>query len=513
MPQLFQDTLTAIHSMLLSPSLVQETSALPRKPLTDILRPSQSTLKSLGQDVVRHFAAPVNPARMSQMSSKLQQRYLDKLSDSTDCMLPSFNHTLPTGNEDGTYLALDVGGSNLRIALVQLGGRTRAAERLKIIRMSVCSINNVAKQLPGTSFFDWMAVKISEMLAGCPNHSGRRTKPLPLGLSWSFPVDQISLQAGKIQGMGKGFYCGQSTEGQELGGLIVAACRNQGLNLRVAALINDSCAGLLSRAYLDSSTSMSLVLGTGTNMAIHLPLSSLGPSKLQDRDTTWLSKAEKVTINTELSMFGKGILPETRWDSLLNQTHSLPNFQPLEYMTTGRYLGEILRLIIAEAVNSAGLFDGKFPDSLQEPYSLDTCLLAVVESDESPQLTAAATYLQKSIDLEVTPSAAEMAFIRLVVESISRRASAYIAVAIHALWKVERKVNGTTGPSRTTIACNGGVIDKYPGFRSRCQAHLAELIGCDAEESTRGSEIVLHIADEAAVLGAAVAGAVANGQR
>jgi hexokinase len=498
--------------LAVSPSLSRETSTLPRDAMHETPRPRQQTLKILGREVAKVFSNPVNPQRMSLMSVRLQQRYLDKLSDSTECMLPSFNHTLPGGQEDGTHLALDVGGSTLRIALVQLRGRSsRPADRLNIIHMSVSSVNNVTKQLSGTAFFDWMAVKISEMLADCPRQYRRRSgEILPLGLSWSFPIHQTSLRAGRIQCMGKGFCSFQAIQGQDLGGLIVAAGRKQGLNLRIAALVNDSCASLLSRAYLEPSTSMSLILGTGTNMAIHLPTSSLGPSKLEGREAAWLSQAEKVTINTELSMFGKDILPESRWDHQLNRSHCQPNYQPLEYMTTGRYLGEILRLILVEAVETADLFDGEMPASLQEPYSLDTCLLAKVESDESVHLTKAATALQKELDLEEIPSAVEMAFIRLVVESISRRAAAYLAAAIHALWKVERKVNGMVGPSKSTIACNGSVIEKYPGFRSACETYIEELIQGEGGDPTPGSEVILQIADEAAVLGAAVA--VATGK-
>lgn len=510
MLRFFQNILAALDAMLLYPSLVHEVSVSPRKPFHDVLRSSQPTLKSLRQEVAELFTAPINPQRMSRMSGRLQRRYLEKLQASTECMLPSFNYALPEGQEAGTYLAMDVGGSTLRVALVELAGKSQGVDALKIIQMSVSSINNVVRRMSGTAFFDWMAERIADMLAGCPSNNGRGEVALPVGLSWSFPVEQTSPRSGKIHSMGKGFCCAEATTGQDLGELIVAACHNQGLNLRVDALINDSCATLLSRAYLEPSTSMSLILGTGTNMAVHLPVTCLGASKLQDREAAWLSQAEKVTINTEVSMFGKGILPETRWDDLLNRNHVLPDFQPLEYMTTGRYLGEILRLIIAEAVKTADLFQGHFPLSLTEPYSLDTAVLAVVEGDTSHNLAKSGAYLQKATGLDRAPSAAEMKFVRIVVESISRRAAAYMAIAIHALWAVERKASNTAEPSKTTIACNGSVIGKYPGFRVRCQQYIAEMIRSGADGTTQTSEVVLEMADEAAILGAAVA--VATGE-
>jgi hexokinase len=505
MLQFFQNILAAIEAMLLYPSLVRELSISPRKSFHDVLRSTQPDLTSLSQEIAEQFTASLSPQRMSRMSARLQRRYREKLQVSTECMLPSFNHTLPTGQEHGTYLAVDLGGSTLRVALVELAGRSQANEGLKIVHMSVEPINDMVRRLPGTQFFDWMAEKIANMLSKCPNNDGHSAEPLPVGLSWSFPVEQTSPRGGKVQGMGKGFCCAQTTAGQDLGELIVAACRGQGLNLRVAALINDSCATLLSRAYSEPSTSMSLILGTGTNMAVHLPVSCLGKSKLRDRDAEWLSQAEKVTINTELSMFGKDILPETRWDDHLNRHHVLPNFQPLEYMTTGRYLGEILRLIIAEAVQTADLFGGHFPSSLLEPYSLDTALLAVVEEDYSSNFVKSGAYLHKALDLHMAPSLADMRFLRVVVESISTRAAAYMAIAIHALWAVERRASRAVAPSKTTIACNGAVIERYPRFKSRCQDFIAEIVECDTEAALQRSEVLLQMAGEATILGAAVA--------
>jgi hexokinase len=356
------------------------------------------------------------------------------------------------------------------------------------------------------------------MLAEGPEDYGYAEEALPIGLAWSFPIEQTSASGGKIQAMGKGFCCAQATVGHDLGELIVGACSRREMNLKMQAIINDSSATLLSRAYTDPSTSMSLILGTGTNMAAHLPVSAIGQTKFGTRDPSWYARAQKVITNTELSMFGKGILPETRWDEFLNRTHLLPDFQPLEYMTTGRYLGEILRLIIVEAVETADLFNGHLPDSLREPYSLDTAILAMLEEDSSPGLSKSEAYLEKTLLLPRAPSYADLAFLRTATESISRRAAAYLATAIHALWFLEKENSGvnpasTSGDVKTTISCNGSVIVKYPGFRTRCEGYIREMIMSDssAAEELRIEAVVLEPAEEAAILGAAVAVAVCEG--
>lgn len=90
--------------------------------------------------------------------------------------------------------------------------------------------------------------------------------------------------------------------------------------------------------------------------------------------------AKHVLVNTELSMFGKTAFPTTRWDDYLNMTHSHPDFQPFEHLCSGRYLSEIVRLVLMEAISSFGLFGGEIPASFADPYTFDTGIMAVIEA-------------------------------------------------------------------------------------------------------------------------------------
>jgi hexokinase len=180
--------------------------------------------------------------------------------------------------------------------------------------------------------------------------------------------------------MGKGFLAAHGLLGQDLGDLIQGACSRRGLNVKLNAIVNDSSASLLSEAYLDPTTRFALILGTGVNAAVHLPVHIFSPSKFGVRPAEWHHSAKHVIVNTEMSMFGAGILPYTRWDKELLATHSNPTFQPLEHLVSGGYLGEIARLILVEGVQTAGLFGGVVPPSLEERYSLETETISCIES-------------------------------------------------------------------------------------------------------------------------------------
>jgi len=520
--EFFRRILRHLAAVLLFPSALKTVPVTPKSsPEVNVVETTSrmASLDSLKDEIMQLFHAPCTIRRMLSMSSALRIQYKAKLQESEACMLPSFCHALPNGQEKGTYIALDVGGSTFRVALIELRGKNTEQTPMVIKHMTTSKIDERTRKLPSTQFFDWMAGRIGAML----EHEkdlllSREGQPVPMGLAWSFPIEQTSHRSGKMQGMGKGFACHEDTIGMDLAGLIEVACLKRNLNVRVDAIVNDSSATLLSQAYLDSATSMALILGTGTNAAVYLPTSCMGASKFGSRDPSWFKTAQKVITNTEVSMFGKLILPETRWDQTLNKQHHMPDFQPLEYMVTGRYLGELLRLIIVEAVETGELFNGKLPSALSERYSLDTEVLAHLEEDDSENLTRSGPLIKKAFGLKHVPSKKELSFLRTAAQSISYRASAYISTAVHALWALQKETDSGSVTSvdtpKTSIACNGSVILKYPGFKDRSEEFLHDMV-TSSSTSTRGTtqaeKIVLVPTDEAALFGAAVAVALADG--
>ncbi|RVX74586.1 hypothetical protein B0A52_01712 [Exophiala mesophila] len=516
----FRRILRHLAAMLLFPSTLKAMPLSPKSshPSVTVTETTDSlhSLDSLKDEIMRLFRQPCTMRRMMSMSSALRIQYKAKMQDSPACMLPSFCHSLPTGQEKGTFIALDVGGSTFRIALVELRGRhTEGGSPMVIKHITSFKIDDSIRRLPSTQFFDWMASNIDGILHLDKDLSSS-DQIIPMGLAWSFPVEQTSHRGGKIQGMGKGFACHEDTLGKDLGQLLESACTRRHLKVRVDAILNDSSATLLSQAYIDPATSMGLILGTGTNIAAYLPVAAMGRSKFGSRDPSWFRKAERVITNTEVSMFGKSILPETRWDEILNKQHPLPDFQPLEYMVSGRYLGEIFRLIVVEAVETGELFSGVLPKSLRQSYSLDTELMVRIEEDSSPHLAQSASLLKTTFQLPSSPSEKEMSFLKVAAESISYRASAYMAVAVHALWALQKdsdiKPTTAQGTPKTSVACNGSVILRYPGFKHRSEAFIKELIdmGSIGRPESTIEEIVLEPTDEAVVLGAAVAVALAD---
>ncbi|KAJ3579106.1 hypothetical protein NPX13_g1455 [Xylaria arbuscula] len=145
------------------------------------------TIAEFLKEAEKLLLGPIEGDRLRAFSSDLKAQFRHRLQTHPECMLPSFNHLLPTGKEVGQYLALDVGGSTLRVALVALRGRETRGRECEIVRMISFKITPEIKRLEGMAFFDWMALRIHEVIH--KDGVAKTQDPIPMGLAWSFPVE------------------------------------------------------------------------------------------------------------------------------------------------------------------------------------------------------------------------------------------------------------------------------------------------------------------------------------
>lgn len=518
----------AIKSLLRGKSFLQTMLAFWISPPTVTGQDAKPPRKAAGRpaaDFLKEaevlLLGPIDGDGLRDFSAKLKAQFRRGLWSNPACMLPSYNHQLPTGQERGQFLALDVGGSTLRVALVELRGRGAKGSASNIVQFDSFKIDNEVRGLVGVAFFDWMATRILQTVAKGSKQGHSPEDPLLMGLAWSFPINQTSSKGGELSGMGKGFLAAEGLIGQDLGGIIKLACEKKGLHIELSAIVNDSTAALLSEAYLTSSTRFGLILGTGVNIAVHLPVATIDQPKYGERPDAWHEKASHVIVNTELGMFGKGILPLTKWDHLLNKGHTRPDFQPIEHLVSGFYLGEVCRIALLDAIDSTGIFGGVVPPSLLSSYSLDTETLSLIEADTTPSSEAGRQIFASRHPSPVEPSTADIAVLRTLCSYISRRSASIVAASLFALWELKAEaeteflaslpanspfVNESESELKgalTTVAFNGSVIEFYPDYQANLQQYIDSLIFATGGDASRSIEMVA--AKESSLLGAAVA--------
>jgi hexokinase len=423
------------------------------------------------KEIVKHFVGEL-------------QKGLDH-EGATVAMLPSFVTNRPTGKETGSYLALDLGGTNFRVCEVYLEGQSSVR-----LRQKKFTIPEECKNADGEVLFDFLASSVESFL----KDSGvvPSEKELELGFTFSFPVNQTALNAGTLLVWTKGFNCA-NTEGKDVVEMLNQAFIRKGLKVKVAALVNDTVGTLMSHAYNDPQTLVGVILGTGTNAAYVEKIENVkkwkGPKPASG----------EMIINCEWGAYDeeKAMLPLTQYDNKLDAESQNPGQHIYEKMISGMYLGEICRNVFLDLIEKKCLFNGYLSEELKKQNSFETAYMSRIERDYSADLSDTKIVLQDLLGIPNT-TARDRRIVRRIVELVGIRAARLSACCIAGLVTQMKKLDGCT------VAIDGSVFEHYPHFGNRIQDALRELLGIFAEN------ITLALGKDGSGIGAGVIAALAN---
>ncbi|CAH8262788.1 unnamed protein product [Arabidopsis lyrata] len=394
-------------------------------------------------------------------------------------MLISYVDNLPSGDETGFFYALDLGGTNFRVMRVLLGGKQDRVVKREFKEESIPPHLMTGKS---HELFDFIVDVLAKFVAteGEDFHlpPGRQRE---LGFTFSFPVKQISLSAGTLINWTKGFSIDDAVD-KDVVGELVKAMERVGLDMRVAALVNDTIGTLAGGRYTNPDVVVAVILGTGTNAA-YVERAHAIPK--------WhglLPKSGEMVINMEWGNFRSSHLPLTEYDHSLDLDSLNPGEQILEKIISGMYLGEILRRVLLKMAEEAAFFGDIVPPKLKIPFILRTPNMSAMHSDTSPDLKVVGSKL-KDI-LEVPNSSLKM---RKVVISlcniIASRGARLSAAGIYGiLKKIGRDATKDGEAQKSVIAMDGGLFEHYTQFSESMKSSLKELLGDEVSESV---EVIL----------------------
>ncbi|KAI8942681.1 hypothetical protein NX059_000731 [Plenodomus lindquistii] len=508
----------------------------------------------------------INTRDLLDLAHRFSATYSDLAKTSTEHFLVTPVTALPTGKEKGKFLSIDVGGTNLRVGFIELLGERTEPRRDEPERSSTVGedvfesirrshdkswpIGDHLKMDQAEDLFRWIGDCIAEVIKGAldeqaatPDANPNLGDEIQLGITFSFPMAQTRLSEATLLPMGKGFAI---TSNLNLGKMLLdgyarhcsPSTTSNGSpisstplpRIRVAAITNDTVATFASMAYAvratpNSRVAMGLIVGTGTNATVPMKLSNLHPSKRNDLSNP--DDVETVVINTEWTIRGSDkplndLKIKTKWDAILDANSDAPGFQPFEYMTSGRYLGEIVRLILLDVLE---LEEGEqIPPSLQQRNALPTRFLSEVVARKGGRFVQA--------ELEdryqaTTPaddpffwSVERVELIRDIAEAVQQRSSALIAAACIGLLICVGDIgiedpatskppsNGTHTKDKQeieelVIAYAGGTISQYPKWLLTCQQWIDTLVEA-ASRANKSKRVTLKEARDGGIIGAGV---------
>lgn len=396
---------------------------------------------------------------------RIRRNFRDALLDgmhgrpSTLKCLPSFLPP-PSGREEGQWLALDFGGTNLRVMLVRLAGGKAEIVRMKKVSLRRAGVydytdeNTTAEEL-----FDCIAQLI---LTIAPEEG-----EISLGHTFSFPARQISVDQARLLAWTKEFAV-QNVAGKEVNGLLYdALVRCTAGHIKPVAIVNDTVATLIAAAYETENVTIGSICGTGHNTAVVLP--------------------DGMVYNLESGNFDG--LPVTEYDWELDLASLAPNTQRLEKMSAGRYLGEIVMRAGVERLPVLGKGDAFTGEEL-----------GMILSD-SGELCRTKLLMRRKFGADIVQ--ADRAFLRRLTRAVVARSAQMAASTYLGILDVidpEHKRDHT-------IAVDGSLYSKMPTYAREMARALAE--GLDGE---RG-QAKLILAGDASGIGAAVAAALAESRR
>lgn len=159
-------------------------------------------------------------------------------------MLPTYVTNLPTRNEQGEILALDLGGTNFRTLLVKLNPNTEPEV------ISEAHIVPDSKKIHGNDLFEFIVDVLKQFMI---RNKLDLNQEYVLGFTFSFACEQIALNKGKFLTPSKGWILSDLI-GQDVVEKLQRIIYQKQLKVKITALINDTVGTLMACGMLNSTS-------------------------------------------------------------------------------------------------------------------------------------------------------------------------------------------------------------------------------------------------------------------
>jgi len=430
----------------------------------------------LNNDVIKEVLGSfeVNKDSMLRIAMLFKKSMEEGLKGEESClkMIPAYVGK-PTGKEKGTFMTMDMGGTNLRCTKFKIEDgkfETIVEKKEKLIskekNYDLTKSDTTAKQLFG-------------FIADCMASITEQDESLYLGNTFSFPCRQVGINEAYLIYWTKEITT-SGVEGQNINKLLADALKEKNIEIEPVALINDTVGTLLVAMYSYQDADIGSIMGTGHNTCY---LENNHPIN-----------GGKMIVNLESGNYNVG-LPVTKYDEIIDQNSQLPGSQLLEKMVSGYYMGSLVKEVCIDLSNNQALFTSTEVDTA-DFFSQSFNALMV----ENFILYPSKTKEQYNCSLEDAET------IKAVSEAVLKRTARLVATSyLGILFHQEGK--GTEIKNKHVIAIDGTIYEKMPNAPKLMEEAFKDALGLDAEN------IEIRLVKDGSGLGAAIAAAVAVTQK
>ena len=380
-------------------------------------------------------------------------------------MLPTYIHGKFSIAGGRTALAVDVGGTHLRIAMVSVDcNGDVVVEGLK------------KAELPGLKekiSYGWFFNALAGHIAPYAAHADI------IGFSFSHRMQHLNNTEGMVLSLSKEL-CVKGIENKKLADNLKNALGKFGISDTKIVVLNDTVGVAASMAYKTSEydSFVGLVLGTGTNTCYIEDSKNI--RKISCADTP------SMFINVESAEYvpkGTGV-----FDAQLNSMTDLPGAGQLEKMISGRYIGNLLWLALKQAAKES-LLSQNFSMRIHNRGALDT----IAMSDFLANPYGSGIYAKMCTD------EADRSFLYTVAETLVKRGAKLIALEIAGAAMKTGKGRDKSKP--ICVIAEGTTYDNLPGLKQEVGRLLKTWFEKNEEVYVRVKQI-----DNAAIKGIGLIG-------
>uniref|UniRef100_A0A8C1J0W1 Hexokinase-2 n=1 Tax=Cyprinus carpio TaxID=7962 RepID=A0A8C1J0W1_CYPCA len=405
-------------------------------------------------DTLAAFA--LSPTQLQEVKAKMRvelERGLKKDSHPTASvkMLPTYVYRTPDGTERGKYLALDLGGTNFRLRNVSVLHSQEMLSYFFIFVLKSCLLLLLLFQL-----FDHIVQCISDFL----DYMGMKNTRLPLGFTFSFPCNQTALRQMLLSNDHPYHPLGYDVVDM----LREAIKRRNEFDLDIVAIVNDTVGTMMTCAYEDPKCQIGLIAGTGSNVCYMEEMKNI---EFVEGDEG------QMCVNTEWGGFGANDNIEdirTRYDREVDGGSLNPGKQRFEKMTSGMYLGEIVRRILIDLTKHGLLFRGRITERLKTKGIFETKFLSQIESDRLALLQVRSILQHLGLDSTCDDSI----IVKEVCGAVSRRAAQLCGAGMAAVVDKIRENRGLDN-LEITVGVDGTLYKLHPHFSTILKDTVREL--------------------------------------
>jgi hexokinase len=385
-------------------------------------------------------------------------------------MIPTYIETAREVPRGQTVIALDAGGTNLRVAAVTFDQAGKAVvENLSRYRMP-----GIHTEIGREEFFRTLAEYVMPL-------AGRADK---VGFCFSYPAEMLPEKDGKLIHFTKEVKA-KGVDGQLIGKGLSLALEEAGTRPPRVVLLNDTVATLLAgrnaipgRKFDDF---IGIVCGTGFN-------ASYVEKNDRIRKLRGLDPTGSQVVNTELGSFG--LAPTGAVDDAFDATTATPTRYRHEKMISGVYLGT-LGLFAMKQAAGAGCFSSDAARAIGALQELSTRDLNdfLLHPDSRDSLIG-------SLCLRL-PAEDKRGLFDLF-DAIVERAALLVAISISAV--VLKTGKGRDPGVPVCVTVDGTTYWELASFNQRVQSRVHGLLAGDRERAWEITAV-----SDAPLLGAAIA--------